>query len=180
VLDVSTVSIDLRGMPEVKKMLASVDDRERQNRERRAVRAASAPLRAGLKDTAASEPTGNVPKSFQRVRTRVSASARRGGEVVAFTKPRSALFNIFEPGAGEHTIAPKGKPLAGYGGGFGFWTQGSRKRSKSFFSRKAVRHPGMTARPILPTAFEGNVAKAEAAAVAVIFGTGGSALGAIE
>jgi hypothetical protein len=145
------------------------------------VRAGAKPFNQGLKDAAASEPTGNVPKSFQRVRTRVSASARRGGDVVAIVKPRSALFNIFEAGAGAHTIAPHGKPLAGFGGGFEFWTQGSRKRSRDFFSRLAVRHPGMRARPLIPTAFGGNVDEASRAATAVIFGTSpGAPLGAIE
>lgn len=172
------VTVDLRGLPEVRRMLASVDDKERRNRERRAVRAAAKPFNTGLKAAAASEPTGNVPKSFQRVGTRVSASARREGEIVAIVKPKSALFNIFEPGAGPHMIAPHHGLLAGYGGGFGFWTQGSRKRARNFVSRRAVRHPGMKARPLLPTAFAGNVEKASDAATAVIFGrSAGGVLG---
>src|SRR3954467_8585280 len=104
--------IDLRGLPAVERMLDSVDDKERINRERRAVRAAGNIFKPALSAAAASRHgsgagtrpaasrqgsgAGNVPASFKKVKVRVSTSSRRGRVPTAVVRPTSPLFNIFE------------------------------------------------------------------------------------
>jgi len=200
----SRVSIDLRGMPEVRKLLATVDDKERVNRERRGVRAAGNVFKPALSAAARSahgSGAGNVPASFTKVRVRVSNSNRRGRQPTAIIKPRSPLFNIFEPGAGPHAIVPgyKGhntsrpsrptgthahktgkRALGGPAGGAG-WDEVGRKRPGAFFATHPVRHPGMSSRPLLPGVFAAEVERATDAAANVIFGHSlGVPLGAIE
>lgn len=165
-------TLDLRGLPETKAMLEQFVGRELVNRMRRAVRAGGNEFKSELADTAASEPTGNLPKTFQKVRVRVSSSMRRGGVPTAIVRPASPLFNIFEPGAQAHRITPgirlrnSARPSrpSGTSGGANFnvtrrgrpvlgGPAGARWRGAAFFSLTEVRHPGMQARPILPTAF---------------------------
>lgn len=199
----SRVSIDLRGLPAVRRLLATVDDKERTNRERRAVRAAGnvfKPVLAAAARSRHGSGSGNVPASFSRIRVRVSSSNRRGRQPTAIIKPRSPLFNIFEPGAGAHQIVPgsaghnssrpsrptgthshkTGKRALGGPAGQGGWDAVGRKRPGAFFTTKPVRHPGLAARPILPGAFSSGVAPAEAVAIAIIFGRPGAPLGAAE
>lgn len=158
----------ISGADKVQKMLSWYDNPQLFNRMRRAVRAGGKEFQAGLKSAAASEPTGNIPDTFRKVPApKVSASRRRGGDIVAKVRPKSPLFNIFEPGAGAHDItggysAPMGGPA------------GKRWRKRSFGARGTVRHPGLRARPIMPTAFKDRLTRADAAVAAVLFGPSGA------
>lgn len=174
----SAVTFDLRGLPEVRKLLASVDDRERFNRERRAVRAAGNVFKPALAASARSHHGGseNVPASFARVRVKVSASNRRGRMPTAIIRPASALFNIFEPGARAHDIAPKAGLMGGPAGSGG-WSKEGRKRRGAFAARGTVHHPGMSSRALLPGVFNAEVGRAERAAADIIFGRAGVPLG---
>lgn len=159
--------VAIQGADDVKRMLDHFAGRVLQNRLRRAVRAGAKPFQAGLKSAASSEPTGNIPDSFRKVpAAKVSASARRGGDIVAKVRPKSPLFNVFEPGAEAHDI--EGGLLAGPAGPGG-WSQAGRKRRGPFGARGRVHHPGMKARPIMPTAFSSKLGAAQRAAAAVIF-----------
>jgi hypothetical protein len=157
----------IQGADRVQKMLDRFHGAVLKNRLRRAVRAGAKPFQEGLKAAASSEPTGNVPASFKKVpAAKVSASARLGGDIVARVRPKSPLFNVFEPGAGAHEIS--GEMMAGPAGAGG-WSQAGRKRAHAFGARGRVRHPGMKARPILPTAFSSKLGDAQRRVAAVIF-----------
>lgn len=161
--------IDIRGLPQAEKMLAEFDDKALANKMRRAVRAGIAPFRVEMRAVAA-EP--QYPRSFRKTKTRTTTRGGAGGRAIeAYVRPSSPLFNIFEPGAGEHTIAPKGGGvLAGPAGGSS-WDAGGRKRPATFFARGAVRHPGMAARPLLARVFASADPRAEDAVANAIFGT---------
>lgn len=132
----AVVDVDVRGLPEVRKMLGQVEGRELNNRTRRALRAGVKPIREELRRRASS---GKFPRKFKQTRTR----AHRNPLGVSVS-PGSPLSNVFEHGAKSHTIAPThGLVLAS--------DQGARE---PFFARGAVRHPGMAARPISGPAFE--------------------------
>lgn len=104
----ATVDYHVEGVPEVRAMLAAFQGRELQNRMRKVVRAGAQPFRPALSAAAASDAGGNVPASFTKVgppkvTTRGGDSGR---EIQAYVRPKSPLFNIFQPGAGPHQIAP--------------------------------------------------------------------------
>jgi hypothetical protein len=175
----SRVSIDIRGLPAVKRMLATVDDRTRQNLERRAVRAAGNIFKPALAAAAASRHgsgAGNVPASFRKVKVKVSTHGGPSGrDPIARVRPISPLFNIFEPGAGGHTIAPRRKGrLSGAPGGGG-WDATGRKRGRGFYARGPVHHPGFASRALLAGVFSATVDRAETAATNIIFGHAGAA-----
>ena len=180
-------AIHLEGLPQVRKMIDSVSGRELQNRQRRAVRAAAKPMQAALKVQAA---TPGHPRSFTKVPAAkvTTRGGTSGRDVEAYVRPRSPLFNIFEPGAGAHTIAPgssvtsrpgrtggkaRKAALAGPAGS-GSWDKTGRKRPAAFFARGPVSHPGFAARPILPAAFAAGEAAAMTAFEQALFtpGTG--------
>ncbi len=157
------ITFDIRGLPETKAMLSWYSDRQLFNRMRRAVRAGGKVFQGELKSVAAQEPTGNIPDTFRKVPApKVSSSARRGGVPTSITRPKSPLFNIFEPGAGKHEIT------GGYAGPMG-GPAGKRWRGSSFSARGTVNHPGLKARPILPTAFRRGEGEARDAVAAVLF-----------
>jgi hypothetical protein len=161
-----SISIKIDGLPEAMRRVEGLTGRQMQNKLRRAVRAGAKPMQASLKAAAAAQPTGNLPKTFTKVpAAKVSASMRRGGQVVASVKPKSPLFNIFEPGAGAHEIAPgaRGRAVGGLSG-----AAGVRGRKRAFYARGAVRHPGMRARPIRPTAFAAGKPAAQLAIARVL------------
>jgi hypothetical protein len=161
------VTVEIDGIARAIKMCDWYTNRELHNRMRRAVRAGGKEMQAALKVAAAEEPTGNLPDSFKKVLApKVSASARRGGDIVATVRPKSPLFNIFEPGAGQHEIDA---PLLAGPAGDGSWSAAGRKRSGEFFAHGSVRHPGMKARPIRPTAFAAGRRPAEDAIAKVLF-----------
>jgi hypothetical protein len=175
------------GIPGVEKALEALDGKDRLNTERRALRAAGKPFQAALRAIAASS---NVPHSFTNVPAgRVSTS---GGFPHITVRPKSPLFNIFEPGAGGHTIAPRtsGLYLRGRGkkraarseshpgvlagpAGSGSWDSVGRKRSGAFFSAGPVRHPGFRGRSITGRAFAEAEPAAMEAFAAVVFGHAG-------
>lgn len=186
------------GVDRIEKVLEQLDPRDRQNLERRAVRAGARPVASALKEIASG---AQVPRSFSAGSIasfiRVSASARRGGVASAVVRPKSPLFNILEPGAGAHDIAPKtsGLYLRGRGknraavseshagvlagkAGPGAWSEEGRKRGRAFFSRRAVRHPGLKGRDLLGPAVERSALEARDAIAAVILGQAeGQAIG---
>jgi hypothetical protein len=170
---VSGVEFHLEGLPECRRMVDEATGRQLQNRIRRAVRAGAKPFQAELKAEAASHHGGseNLPASFAKVPAAKTSTHGAGGGIEAYVRPSSPLFNVFEPGAGAHEIAPHGSRLAGPAGGRGWSAQG-RKRGGAFFARGAVRHPGMAARPILPSSFAAKVGAAETAVARAIFGGG--------
>jgi len=127
------ISIDLRGLPEVKALLAQFSDRELNNRQRRALRAGIAVMRRGLRARAKS---GRYPRKFRATRTR----AHRNPLGVSVS-PQSPLSPIFERGAKGHPI-----PI-----------------SKGPFAGRTVTHPGMAARPIAGPTFDAERPAAERA-----------------
>jgi hypothetical protein len=186
----------VEGGDEVRRMLGQYEGRELHNALRRAVRAGGKVMQASLKVAAATEPSGNVPDSFKKVPApKVSASMRQGGDIVAKVRPKSPLFNIFEPGAGAHDIPPgkvhrehsvRGKrgryagpgAVTRTGPGFlsgppaadpGSWDAVGRKRGSRFFATRTVHHPGMSSREILPSAFQAGRTAAQLAIAEALF-----------
>lgn len=164
----STIVVDVRGAPQVKAMLDRFSAGALRNRLRRVVRAGANAFKIGIQAAAASDPTGNVPESFGVVRA-PKVSAHAGQDIVAKIRPKSPLFNIFEPGAGAHEIG--GGLMAGPAG-TGGWTAKGRKRPGGFAAHGPVRHPGFAARPILPTAFDSRKDEAMHAASVALFAPG--------
>lgn len=161
-------SISVSGVPEVEKLLDSLDGRDRQNALRRGVRAATKPFIAAMKDIAR---VSDVPESFQKIPAAKVSTHRgeSGREVGATVRPRTPLFNIFEPGAGQHDI--EGDLLIGPAGPGG-WSSAGRKRPDKFAARDRVSHPGMAARPITPRSFAMGEAAASKALADAILGSG--------
>lgn len=185
------------GVPEIEKVLDSLDPKDRQNLERRAVRAGAKPMAEALKHIAAAS---RVPRSFSAATparmVRVTTHGVTNGAVEAVVRPPSPLFNIFQPGARAHTIAPRtsGLYLSRKGtnararklsvvrrehpgvlagaAGHGSWDEVGRKRSATFFSSTPVRHPGLAAHDLLGPAFAASSEAASASVAAVIFGNG--------
>lgn len=136
----SRIDFDVRGMDEVKHMLAQVQGRELNNRMRRSLRAAVAALRGPLRAAAS---TNRYPRKFRRTRTR----AHRNPLGVSVS-PGSPLSTIFEHGARPHAIPIKRGPMAG----------------------RTVQHPGMAARPLSGPVFDANQRKAEEAFIQTLLG----------
>jgi hypothetical protein len=182
--------VHLEGLPQVRKMLDQFEGQELQNKMRVAVRAGLKPFQKTL---AFEGDTPGHPHSFTKVpagkvTTRGGASGR---EIEGYVRPKSPLFNIFEPGASSHTIGGGTERQARSGGltkgvlrkvrggrrtsgmlsgpqGSASWDPGGRKRKASFFAKGPVTHPGMRARPILPAAFAaGEQAATDAIAKAI-------------
>jgi hypothetical protein len=162
-----TEIVHLEGLPQVRKMLDQFEGQQLQNKMRVAVRAG---LKSFQKTLAFEGDTPGHPHSFTKVpagkvTTHGGASGR---EIEGSVRPKSPLFNIFEPGARGHTIAPKKGILAGPAGSGG-WDAKGRKRKAAFFARGPVSHPGMSARPILPAAFSAGESAASDAVANAIF-----------
>lgn len=146
-------TVDVRGLPEVKKMLEQVQGRELNNRMRRSLRRGAKVFREGLRDEARSR--SDLPRSFRKTRTR----AHRNPLGVSVS-PSSPLSTIFEHGAKGHDIGKAGQLLSNF--------SARRERADTFrggffFARGPVRHPGMAARPFIAPAFEANERKASEA-----------------
>lgn len=140
--------MDLRGMPEVQKMLAEVDGAKLNNRTRRALRAGVKPIREELRRRGSAP---GFPRKFRSTRTR----AHRNPLGVSVS-PTSPLSSIFEHGAAVHEVAPRhGRALA--------------NEAVGFFAQGAVSHPGMRARPLVVPAFNAAEPAAERAFTAVLF-----------
>lgn len=176
-----TEYVHLEGLPQVEKLLAQYQGQPLQNKMRQAVRAGAKPLQQQLKFEG---DTPGHPHSFTNVpAAKITTHGGSGRQVEAYVRPKSPLFNIFEPGAHAHAIAP-GSSVTGRAGrhggaarkaalagpaGSGSWDAKGRKRKAAFFSAGPVQHPGMSARPILPAAFEAAAPAAEDAIAQAIF-----------
>lgn len=179
------MTVTVLGIREAEKLLDGYQGRELANAERRAVRAAANTFRPEISAAAAARHGsggGNVPASFTKVpAAKVTTHGGGGRGIEAYVRPKSPLFNILEPGAGGHTIAPRnGSALAGRPGEGGWSAAGRKRGPNGFFARGPVRHPGLAARPILPGAFAAGAGRAEAAAEAAIFGRPGAPLGSVR
>jgi len=137
--------IDLRGLAEVQQMLDQVSDRQLVNRTERALRAGIRPIRAELRRRVRSS---EYPRTFGKTRTK-----RHRNPIGLAIRPVSPLLSIFEAGARPHEISAP--VMAG--------KAGDRWRSRDFFARGDVRHPGMKARPILAPVLEATAEAAERA-----------------
>lgn len=153
--------IDIRGIPEAKKMLDQFQGRELENRTARATRAGAKVFRGELRKQVKS---GVHPKSFRKTATRNHRTP-----IGTSVGPTSPLLNIFEEGAKRHTIAPGGRMgltgrkmlLSG--------RAGEHYRSRGFAASMPVSHPGMGARPLIGPVFESTNAEAAEAAMDTLF-----------
>lgn len=127
------LTVSLRGGKEARAMLDSLTGRELQNRTRRASRAGAAIFRAEVRARAG---TGGIPSRFRKTATRGHRMP-----VGTSTGPTSPLLNIFENGAGAHPIGEPGQMLH------------SQQGEPLFAARGTVRHPGMSARPLIAPVF---------------------------
>lgn len=146
--------VSLRGTKEARELLDSLSGKELQNRTRRATRKGAAIFRAEVRSEARSR--SDIPNSFAK-------TATRGHRTPVGTSigPTSPLLNIFEEGAGAHTIAPGAKSgklvLSG--------KAGDRWRSQDFVASDPVSHPGMGARPLIGPIFDAKEEEASNAAM---------------
>lgn len=155
----AVTTISLRGDEEARDLLDSLSGNELQNRVRRGTRAGAKVFREDVRSEAKSRP--DIPDSFARTQTKGHRMP-----VGTSTGPTSPLLNIFEPGAGEHTIAPGsrgGAPArrgrratAGSSTGRSVLVgkAGEHYRTTAFFARGPVLHPGMSARPLIGPIFD--------------------------
>ncbi len=138
------ITFDVRGLPEVKRMLAQVSGRELNNRMRRSLRRGAKVFREKLRDEARSR--ADVPKTFAKTRTRPHRNP-----LGVSVSPQSPLSTIFEHGARRHGIGTPSAILSN----FNARREGAdRHRGGFFFARGSVSHPGMAARPVIAPAFE--------------------------
>ena len=154
-----TVRVVVRGTREAKQLLESLSGKELQNRTRRATRAGAAVFRRKVRSEAKAR--SDIPDSFARTKTRGHRTP-----VGTATGPTSPLLNIFEPGAGVHTIAPgwsgTGRGTATRRARRGTFTGklllsgkgGEHYRARDFVASGPVTHPGMAARPFVEPIFE--------------------------
>jgi hypothetical protein len=133
------LELDLRGLPEVEKMLAQFEGQPLQNRTRKALRAGVAVMRKELRARASS---GRFPKKFRKTRTRGHRNP-----VGVSVSPGSPLSTIFEHGARPHAIPITRGPFAG----------------------RTIQHPGMAARPLSGPAFDSKRGEAERAIADALF-----------
>lgn len=139
----------VRGTARMQRTLRALEGRELQNRVRRGTRAGAAVMRAELRRQARS---GNFPATFAKTATRGHRTP-----VGTSTGPSTPLINIFEGGAGAHTIAPEhGLLLSG--------KAGTRWRDRDFAASEPVHHPGMGARPLIGPVFDATHDEASEAA----------------
>lgn len=128
-----SVSIDLRGLPEVQKMLGQFTDREMVNRTRRALRGSAGVFRKRMRG-AGQMGWPSRPKTFRKTRTRNHRTP-----LGVSVSPQSPLSNIFEGGAKAHAIPIGRGPFAG----------------------RLIQHPGVAARPFVGPIFDAAKREAE-------------------
>lgn len=119
-----SVTLDIRGLPEVRSLLEQFSEREVNNRTRRAMRAGIAQFRKAYRGRGVAPA---YPRTMRATRTR----AHRNPMGVSLTS-RSPLAPIFDKGARPHAIPIGRGPLAG----------------------RVFRHPGMAPRPITVPVFD--------------------------
>ena len=131
----TSITIDLRGDEEVRALIDALSGRELQNRTRRATRAGVAVMRPVLR-ARAKEP--RYPSSYAE-----TIKTRGHRDLSTSVGPTTSLLNIFEGGAGRHTIAPRHRPVLA-----------NPEAARPFFSAGPVSHPGVRAIPIIGPVFE--------------------------
>lgn len=138
--------ISLSGVPELKAALERLDGKDRRNTLRRAVRAGAKPFRQAMAQVAAEQ---GLPRTFRKIPApKVTTHGSASGAIEANVRPSSPLFNILEPGAAPHAIAPRSAAFLSNQG------DGESSRSAPFFARGEVHHPGLKSRAISPRAFQ--------------------------
>ena len=138
------ITVDVRGLPEVTKLLEQAQGRALNARMRRSLRRGTKVFREKLRTEARSR--SDIPDSFAKTRTR----AHRNPLGVSVS-PKSPLSTIFEHGAGRHQVGKAGQLLSN----FNARRSGADKfRGGFFMARGPVSHPGMAARPVIAPAFE--------------------------
>lgn len=135
----SSLSLDLQGLPECQAMIAQFEGKELNNRARRGLRAGIRVLRGPLRQKASG---GGFPRKFRRTRTRSHRNP-----IGVSVSPGSPLSTIFEHGAKPHAIPITKGPLAG----------------------RTVQHPGMKARPLSGPVFDAHRSEAERAVADELF-----------
>lgn len=138
----SEFTLDLRGLPEVKRMLEQVQGAKLKNRVRRALTAASRPVRTEMRRQGAAPGSPRFPRGFRRIPTTQRHQEPLGISVT----PKSRLWPIFERGAKPHQIGRAGQLLS--------------NQATGFIARGPVRHPGMAARPLVGPVFDASQAPA--------------------
>jgi len=150
------VVVDVQGLPETKRLLAELDERQLQNRMRRALRAGAKVMRQELRRQAASR--SDLPRSFRKTRTR----SHRNPLGVSVS-PKSPLSNIFEPGAPRHSGGRAGQLPSNASG------EAARGGEPLFGAWGPVSHPGMAARPLIAPVFAAAERPAEKAVGDTLF-----------
>jgi len=146
--------VNIVGIPEAKAMLDQFQGRELENRTARATRAGAKVFRRELRSAVKS---GLHPHSFRKTATRNHRTP-----IGTSVGPTSPLLNIFEGGAGRHTIMPdKAGMLSG--------RAGTHYRTRAFAASMPVSHPGMSARPLIGPVFDSTNGEAAEAAMDTLF-----------
>jgi hypothetical protein len=151
-------TVDVRGLPETKKLLRSLSDGQLQNRVRQGTRAGAKVMRTELRSRAASP---QFPRSFRKTATRGHRNP-----VGTSVGPTSPLLNIFEGGAGSHPIGGGGQVLSNFDNRR---QEAGSYRGGIFFARGPVSHPGMGARPLIGPVFDTTKDEAAKTAMDTIF-----------
>lgn len=155
----SGITYRVDGGPAVHKLMNSLSGRELNNRTRRAVRRGVKIARKDIRAQAISR--SDIPNTFAKTKTLYHRTP-----IGASTQPASPLFNIFEPGAGAHEIAPGRLRVSGRRAMLLAGPAGERGRSRAFLASMPVRHPGMDARPLVAPVFEADKDEMTEAAMA--------------
>lgn len=149
-----TLVVRVNGTAEARRLTEHLEGREMQNRTRRATRRGAVVFRTAVRAEARSR--SDIPDSFAKSKTRGHRTP-----VGTSTGPTSPLLNIFEEGTKPHMIAPGAEShkllLSGHAG--------ERWRSRDFVAGEPVRHPGMSARPIIGPVFAAKQDEAAEAAM---------------
>lgn len=143
----SRVSYDLRGAKEARKLLDSLSGRELANRTRRAVRKGSA---VGRKTMRSKAKDPRYPSAYKGPIAQGGIATKNhnptgGSGIATSVGPTTPLLNLFEPGAGIHSIGSGGQLLRGSGG--------EHYRDAPFVARGPVTHPGFPAVPLIDPVF---------------------------
>lgn len=131
--------LDLRGLPEVQRMLGQVQGAKLNNRVRRALTAGSKPIRQEMRRQGARP---GFPRTFRKI----PKVARHRNPLGISVSPWSPLWNIFEHGAKAHDIGRPGQLLY--------------NPAAPFVARGPVHHPGMAARPLVVPVFDASESQA--------------------
>jgi len=139
----SDVVLDIRGLPEVRKMLGEVQGAKLNVRMRRGLRSGARVMREEMRSQARSRT--DLPRTFAKTRTR----SHRNPLGVS-VGPKSPLLSIFEHGAQRHSIGKAGQLLSNLESR----RQAGPSQGRPFLARGPISHPGMAARPFIGPVFD--------------------------